>query len=99
MGVVPTFFRNVILLSALQPSKYGIADDTSSVVLAIGAITLSHPFEVARVHQQYHMDMNFDFRPTLKTLYAKEGVAGLYRGLIPRTIHMVPAYFAWIFYN
>ena len=99
MGLVPTFFRNFILLSALQPSKHGIADDTSSVVLAVGAITLSHPFEVARVHQQYHMDMNLDFRPTMNTLYAKEGVAGLYRGLIPRTIHMVPAYMAWIYYN
>ena len=87
------------MLSALQPSKAGIADDTSSVVLAIGAITLSHPFEVARVHQQYNMSMSLDFRSTLSTLYAKEGVAGLYRGLIPRTIHMVPAYMAWIYYN
>ena len=43
--------------------------------------------------------MNFDFRSTLNTLYAKEGVAGLYRGLIPRTMHMVPAYMAWIYYN
>ena len=43
--------------------------------------------------------MSPDFRSTLSTLYAKEGVAGLYRGLIPRTIHMVPAYMAWIYYN
>lgn len=65
LGLVPTFLRNVILLAGVQPSKQGIADDASSVLLALGAVTLSHPFEVARVHQQYAGDMNFDFRGTL----------------------------------
>jgi len=68
-------------------------------LLALGAVTLSHPFEVARVHQQYAADTNFDFRPTLQTLYAKEGVAGMYRGLTPRALHLMPAYMAWIYYN
>ena len=51
LGVVPTFLRNFVLLTALQPSKVGIADDLSSILLSLGAVTLSHPFEVARVHQ------------------------------------------------
>ena len=99
LGIVPSFLRNFILLAALQPSKMGIADDYSSFVFALGAITLSHPFEVARVHQQYHQNMSLDFRPVLNDLYAKEGAAGLYRGYIPRTLHMVPAYIGWIYYN
>ena len=33
---------------------------------------------------------------TLSNLYAAEGVAGLYRGFIPRSIHMLPVYFSII---
>lgn len=99
VGLVPTVFRNFILLFAIQPSKYGIADDKTTGLLALGAITMSHPFEVARVWQQYHGDMNFDFRPTLNCLILKDGIAGMYRGLIPRAIHLMPAYMAWIYYN
>ena len=101
LGVVPTFARNLVLLSALQPSRQGIADDVSSVVLALGAIAVSHPFEVARVHLQYFEKSSAlgDAAHVLKTMYAKDGVAGVYRGLIPRTIQMAPAYMGLIFYN
>ena len=75
--------------------------DVSSVVLALGAIAVSHPFEVARVHLQYFEKSNAlgDAAHVLKTMYAKDGVAGVYRGLIPRTIQMAPAYMGLIFYN
>jgi hypothetical protein len=35
----------------------------------------------------------------LKATYAEAGVAGLYRGLIPRTLAMTPLMFAWLSYR
>lgn len=55
----------------------------------MGAILISHPFEVARVLIVNNGEGRLD--ATLKSLYQNEGVAGLYRGFIPRTIHMLPA--------
>lgn len=98
-GLVPTVFRNFILLLGIQPSKHGISNDLTTGILALGCITLSHPFEVARVHQQYHGNMSLDFRSTLQDMMARDGVAGVYRGLIPRTLHLLPAYMGWMIYN
>jgi hypothetical protein len=35
----------------------------------------------------------------LKGIYSKDGVAGLFRGLIPRTLTMTPLMFAWLSYR
>lgn len=99
LGLIPTFIRNLILLTPLELSKCGIADGPSSIVFALAAVTFSHPFEVARVHQQYHGNMNFDFRSTLTQIYQKESVAGLFRGYTPRLLHMTPIYMGWISLN
>ena len=50
LGLVPTIMRNFILLLGLQPSKHGLSNEYAAGLLALGAITMSHPFEVARVH-------------------------------------------------
>ena len=59
---------------------------------AIGAVALSHPFEVARV-----LAVNNGggyTHATLRELIASKGVAGLFAGFIPRTIVMAPTLLA-----
>jgi Mitochondrial carrier protein len=58
-------------------------------VFAMGAILVSHPFEVARVLIVNNGEGSVG--ATLKSLYQVEGVAGLYRGFVPRSIHLLPA--------
>ena len=50
---------------------------------------MSHPFEVARVLMQYNRSDSM--ASVLKDLYTEQGVSALYRGLIPRSLHMMPA--------
>ena len=50
LGLIPTFLRNFIIISALEPSNKGLKDFWTNMVLGIGALTVSHPFEVARIH-------------------------------------------------
>ena len=65
----------------------------------MGAILLSHPFEVARVLIVNGETNHITGRTiaTLRTLYQNEGVAGLYKGFIPRAIHVLPVLmtFGW----
>ena len=63
-----------------------------SFMFAMGGIVASHPFEVARVMIVNGETKHITGRTiaTLRTLYQNEGVAGLYKGFIPRAIHMVP---------
>ena len=62
------------------------------LTFATGAILASHPFEVARVLIVNGEKSHITGRTiaTLRTLYQNEGVAGLYKGFIPRAIHMLP---------
>ena len=57
-----------------------------------GAMVLSHPFEVARVLIQHDAKSGMFGKTwrTISNLYSYEGLTGLYRGLIPRSIHSVP---------
>lgn len=61
-------------------------------MFATGAILASHPFEVARVLIVNGETKHITGRTiaTLRTLYQNEGVAGLYKGFIPRALHMLP---------
>ena len=66
--------------------------EPAQFLFGLGALLVSHPFEVARV-----LIVNGEkSRPigstvaTLQSLYAAEGIAGLYKGYIPRTIHQLP---------
>lgn len=72
----------------VMPKGLGSNDELFMSIFAIGAVALSHPFEVARIL----MVKNDGGRmmPTLKSLYQSEGLAGLYKGFIPRSIVMVP---------
>lgn len=64
-------------------------------MFAMGAVLVSHPFEVARVLIvcQEKNRMIGSTLQTLQSVYANEGVAGLYRGLIPRSIAVAPLLF------
>jgi hypothetical protein len=48
-GVESLVLRNLILLTAFTPRDYGVSSDLTRALYTLGAITLSHPFEVARV--------------------------------------------------
>jgi hypothetical protein len=61
-------------------------------MFSLGALISSHPFEVARTMiingETSHLTGQC-FR-TLQGLYMTEGIAGLYRGFIPRAIYQFP---------
>ena len=89
LGATAHIFRNFALSLALVPREYGSDYEPVQALFALGAILVSHPFEVARVLIVNNGSGKLD--ATLKSLYASEGIAGLYRGFVPRTIHMLPA--------
>ena len=49
LGIGSTLARNFCLSFALMPRMYGVHDELFQLLAAFGAVTLSHPFEVARV--------------------------------------------------
>ena len=92
LGATAHIFRNFALSLAIVPREYGSNYEPVQALYALGAILISHPFEVARVLIVNNGSGSLD--ATLKSLYASEGIAGLYRGLIPRAIHLLPALMA-----
>jgi len=88
LGMMPHLLRNGCMGIALVPKAQGAMDDVIGGFFALGACAVSHPFEVARVL----IVKNDGGRtiPTLRALYEAEGVAGLYKGFIPRSLAMVP---------
>ena len=62
---------------------------------------LSHPFEVARVLIQSQENKS-TFGQTFKVIrgvFAVEGLAGLYRGAVPRVIGLLPILTSAALYN
>jgi hypothetical protein len=54
LGLLPTFIRNLIMLSVCKPIPKDVPGYGSIIVaLSFGSIVISHPFEVIRVHAQY----------------------------------------------
>ncbi len=91
LGVIPTTVRNLLVATSMIPFVAGIDYQPVQVLYAAGAILLSHPFEVARVIIQHQEKGWFgESLKILRGLYATDGVVGLYRGAIPRTIHTLP---------
>ena len=88
LGFVPHVLRNLVMCIGCMPKGLGSNDELLMGVFATGAVLCSHPFEVARIL----MLKNDGGRmmPTLQSLYNVEGVAGLFKGFIPRSLLMVP---------
>lgn len=93
LGLIPSIARNILVCTGFIPSFIGQTSAPITVGYALGGILLSHPFEVARVIIQHNGAKSGMFGDSLKimrNLYATEGIAGLYRGAVPRTIHLLP---------
>lgn len=92
LGLIPTIFRNFFLCLGLTPGLSGFTYAPLTVVWSLGGILLSHPFEVARVLIQCNdkKSMFGSSWNTMKGIFATEGLVGLYRGAVPRTIKTLP---------
>ncbi len=93
LGLIPSLSRNILVSAGFLPGFLGHEYSPLSVMYALGGILLSHPFEVSRVILQYNgakSGMFGDSLSVMRSLYNAEGIAGLYRGAIPRTIHLLP---------
>ena len=66
----------------------GYSYEPMVTLYTIGGILLSHPFEVARTIIQYAGTGST--RKVIGQLYNTEGLAGVYRGLVPRAVSMFP---------
>lgn len=96
LGYTAALSRNAILMTAFLPRTMGNDWVPLDAAFAFGAVLVSHPFEVARVLIVCN-EKNRMIGSTIQTLqsvFANEGVAGLYKGLIPRTVHMFPLLFS-----
>lgn len=95
LGLIPMVGRNFLMTFGYLPTMLGQTYSPMNLLYVLGGILLSHPFEVARVIIQYNgattKGMFGDFRGVLRGLYASEGIAGLYRGAVPRALYLLPA--------
>ena len=92
LGYTAHLARNFALAAAFIPALAGSDMESLHVVFGMGALLLSHPFEVARVLIVDREKSHATGRAlaTIRSLYINEGIAGLYKGFIPRTIQMLP---------
>lgn len=98
LGYTAALCRNALLSTAFLPKTLGNEWMPLDAAFAFGAVLVSHPFEVARtliVCKEQNRMIGSTFS-TLKSLYMNEGVAGLYRGFVPRSIHTVPLIFTLV---
>lgn len=88
LAFMPHLARNFCMGLAMLPKHMGAMDEVIAGIFALGAAAVSHPFEVARIL----IVKNDGGRtiPTLKALYSAEGVAGMFKGFVPRALVMVP---------
>ena len=98
LGYSAALVRNACLMTAFLPKTLGNEWMPLDAGFAMGAILLSHPFEVARVlivckEQNRMMGSTIS---TLQSVYGAEGVAGLFKGVVPRTIHSFPVLFSLV---
>ncbi len=96
LGYTAALCRNAILMTAFLPKTLGSDWLPLDAAFAFGAVVMSHPFEVARVLivGQEQNRMIGSTLSTLQAVYGAEGVAGLFKGLIPRTIYTFPLLFS-----
>ena len=95
LGYTAALCRNAVLMVTFLPKTLGSDWMPLDAAFALGAILVSHPFEVARVLivGQEKNRMIGSTLATLQAVYGAEGVAGLFKGLVPRTIHTFPVLF------
>ena len=98
LGYTAALARNACIMTAFLPKTLGNESIAVDFGFAFGAMLLSHPFEVARVLIvcQEQNRMIGSTVSTLQSVYSAEGVAGLYKGLVPRTIHLFPLLFSLV---
>ena len=89
LGLSAHIFRNFAMSLAFLPREAGSEDFSIQALYGLGAILASHPFEVARV-LSIKNDGEYALRATLQHVWETKGFSGLYRGLVPRTIHCLP---------
>lgn len=110
---MPTLFRNFILIGALQQhvTSKGSLDIFENTIIpkpfhstffnfsvSFGALILSHPFEVARVHMQFYQSKKSVIGSLTKCVATlDDGSLGLFRGLMPRLIHLLPFMMSYTF--
>ena len=99
LGFSAALLRNLCLLTAVLPKSQGNESLVVDAGFAAGAVLVSHPFEVARVLivcQEKNRFMGSTFS-TLQSLYGAEGIAGLYRGFVPRAVTLMPILFTTVY--
>ena len=91
-GYTAHLARNYLMMTAFIPAVNGSDLQLMHAVFGLGALMISHPFEVARVMIVNGETSHITGRTyaTLRTLYTNEGIAGLYKGFIPRTVQLLP---------
>jgi hypothetical protein len=102
LGLLPTFIRNLLLLSVCKPIPKDVPGYGSIIAaLSFGSIVISHPFEVIRVHAQFSGKGNIkdEIHSNLLRIYGQDGVAGFFKGLAPRTIVLMPVMLTWMMYQ
>ena len=100
LGLGPAIGRNFFITAGLIPTLIGNNNTLITLGYALGGILLSHPFEVARViiqHQGAAAGMCGNGTKVIRGLYSSEGIAGVYRGVVPRTIHQLPTLMSLIY--
>lgn len=78
--------------SILWPHYYG-NDGITKLITGTLAVALSHPFEVLRVRAQGGQAGQFggmSFIDIAKRTLEKEGPAGFFKGILPRSIFLLP---------
>ena len=92
LGLIPTLMKNSLMALGFVPQSLGFSYMPLNFLYCAGAVIVSHPFELARVMVQYDKTSGLfgSSWKTITSVYAHEGLTGLFRGLIPRTIHTLP---------
>ena len=95
LGLPAILGRNAILSLGFTPRLIGNDSLLVDTITISAAIAFSHPLELARV-----LIVNNganeggaavgNVMATLRSVYANEGLAGMYRGLAPRFLYQLP---------
>ena len=91
LGLSAHLLRNLVIMQSFFMFK-NTDFEPIQMLFGLGALLVSHPFEVARVMivNGEKSRMIGSTASTLQSLYASEGIAGCYKGFIPRTLYTLP---------
>ena len=82
-----------LLALGLTPTVEGIQYGPLNLLFVIGAVAISHPFEVVRIKAQYEGAQGIfgSSWKEFKGIYNLHGYEGLYVGFLPRALYLVPS--------